>query len=282
MSLEIIGALLFFSISFLGALLIGVGKKVVFRFRTSMTELFERFFSSQFLFFNASTMFYFYSLVLFVAPIGLWWIFSSWFFSVGAVLIILVFPRIAFSIMEIHRRKMIVNALPDVLQQLSGALRAGATFNMALDALVSEREGPIAQEFSLVLREQRLGTRLDDSLENLGDRVKSEDMDIVVSAILIAQDVGGNLAEVLNRLAETLRSKISMEERIQSLTAQGVMQGYVVTALPTFIVLALVVVERKAIMPLFTSLLGWIFLTIIITLQILGGWFIRKIVQVDI
>ena len=90
------------------------------------------------------------------------------------------------------------------------------------------------------------------------------------------------MAEVLTRVADTLRSKISMEERIGALTAQGVMQGYVVTALPSLILATLVVLEKEAIMPLFTSLLGWVFLVLIVSLQICGGWFIRKVVSIDI
>lgn len=251
-------------------------------FQRSLIDRFERFFSSQFLFFNAVHLFALYIVILVLIPAGLFWAGIPWFICVLLVVIILAMPRIVFSLLEKKRKKDIVNALPDVLQQLAGALRAGSTFTTALDALVTERDGPIAQEFSLVLREQRLGTRLDDCLDNLGDRVNSEEMDIVVSAILIAQDVGGNLSEVLNRLADTLRSKISMEERIRSLTAQGVMQGYVVTALPTVIVMALMVVENESMTPLFTTLLGWIFMALILSLQIMGGYFIQKIVKADI
>jgi len=230
----------------------------------------------------ATIAFYAYGCVLLAVPASLWWIRVHWTICVLSVLLLLIIPKVLFGIMAHYRRIAIVESLPDALQQMGGALRAGATFNAAVQSLVAEREGPMSQELSLMLREQRLGIRVDESLENLGDRVKSEEMDIVVSAILIAQDVGGNLAEVLSRLADSLRAKITMEGRIKSLTAQGVMQGYVVTALPTFVMLALLLVEREAIMPLFTSLLGWIFLTIIVSLQLCGGVFIRKIVSIDI
>lgn len=258
------------------------GKSIFQSYQRSLTELSDRFFSSQFMFVNASRMFAAYIAIIVVTPTVFWLLGLPWFVLVFFVVLMMVLPRTVFSIMEKRRRKSIVLALPDTLQQLGGALRAGSTFNAALEALVSERDGPIAQEFSLVLREQRLGIRLDESLENLGERVKSEDIDIVISAILIAQDVGGNLAEVLTRVADTLRSKISMEDRIEALTAQGVMQGYVVTALPTLILAALLMLENQAIMPLFTSLLGWIFLAIILSLQTCGGFFIRKVVSIDI
>ena len=282
MTIHLVLAAFFIAFTFAFAVSFSLAGSVFKSYRKSLTDLFERFFSSQFLFVNASHFFVGYIAFLFGLPIVFILLGLPWFVSISFVVIILFIPRTVFTILERKRRKIIVLAIPDTLQQLGGALRAGSTFNTALEASVAEREGPLAQEFSMVLREQRLGIRLDESLENMGERVKSEEIDIVISAILIAQDVGGNLAEVLTRVADTLRSKISMEERIGALTAQGVMQGYVVTALPSLILAALVVLEKEAIMPLFTSLLGWVFLVIIVSLQICGGWFIRKVVSIDI
>ncbi len=273
---------LFFAFSLGFGVVALIGRDIVTSYQTAITELFERFFSDQFMTVNANQMVAAYFFALLAFPTVLYWVGFPWFIAGVSIIVVLLTPYLAVKVMEGLRRKQIVNSLPDALQQIGAALRAGSTFNTALDSLVSEQEGPLSQEFSLVLREQRLGIGLDVSLEDLGDRVKSEDMDITVSAILIAQDVGGNLAEVLTRLADTLRAKISMEERIRSLTAQGVMQGYVVTALPSFIVLALLLLERESMLPLFTSLLGWVFIAVILTLQTCGGWFIRKIVSIDI
>ena len=273
---------LFVSFTLSAGVLGSLGNQYYRAFQASLIERFERFFSSQFIFLNSVHLCGLYMMATVTLPGLLLWISFPWFICLAVALVILIAPKFVFYVLEKKRRKNIVRVLPDVLQQLSGALRAGATFTTALDAMVTEREGPVTQEFSLVLRENRLGTRLDDCLDNLAERVKSEEMDIVVSAILIAQDVGGNLSEVFNRLADTLRTKITMEERIRSLTAQGVMQGYVVTALPTAIVLGLMVVERESMSPLFTSLLGWIFMAVILCLQITGGFFIQKIVRADI
>lgn len=273
---------LFFAFALAAGALSSLGNQYYRVFQASLIERFDRFFSSQFIFLNSVHLFMLYIAAVVLVPILLWWAKIPWFICLVLSLIILIMPKFVFTALEKKRRKDIVNALPDVLQQISGALRAGATFTTALDALVTEREGPIAQEFTLVLREHRLGTRLDDCLDNLAERINSEEIDIVVSAILIAQDVGGNLSEVFNRLADTLRSKISMEERIRSLTAQGVMQGYVVTALPTVIVVWLMIFENDSMAPLFTSLLGWIFVAIILSLQITGGFIIQKIVRTDI
>lgn len=252
------------------------------RFKTMQVQKIDRFFSNQFVVVNATQCFYAYLAVVIVSPLLLLGLGAPIVVAIGTVVLLFAAPTICFRYMEARRRVDIVRALPDSLQQISGALRAGSTFNTALEALVDEQNGPIAQEFSLVVREQRLGIPLEESLENLGDRINSEEFDIVISAIKIAQDVGGNLAEVFSRLADTLRSKINMEERVRSLTAQGVMQGYVVTALPVLIVVVLSVLETKAMLPLFTSVLGWAFLIVIAVLLATGSWFIRKVVRVDI
>jgi len=282
MNITLVLCALFIALTVGCGVLLSIGSSIFRSYQRSLTELSDRFFSSHFMFVNARKLITAYIASLVITPAVFWILGISWFVSALFVAVLLLLPRAVYSIMEKKRRTSIVLNLPDTLHQLGGALRAGSTINTALEALVSERDGAIAQEFSLVLREQRLGMRMDESLENLAERVKSEDMDIVISAILIAQDVGGNLAEVLTRVADTLRSKISMEERIDALTAQGVMQGYVVTALPTLILIALLILETEAIKPLFTSLLGWLFLVTILGLQICGGFFIRKVVSIDI
>ncbi len=191
-------------------------------------------------------------------------------------------PRFLFSWLAERRKRKINEALPDGLALIAGAMRAGSTFSIAIQALVEEQDGPLGQEFSLLLREQRVGARMEEALDNLAERVQTEEMDLFVSAALIAQEVGGNLSEILQRLSETIRRKLEMEGKIKALTAQGVLQGYVVTALPFMIMLALFFVEPEATKPLFSSLLGWLFLGVIVVLQVIGGITIRKIVRIDV
>ena len=199
-----------------------------------------------------------------------------------ALIILMVSPKYIFARMAERRRNSINLALPDALQQIAGAMRAGSTFITAIQSMVEEQPGPISQEFSLLLREQRLGARLEEALDNLGERVQTEEMDLVISAAMIAQDVGGNLSEILFRLSETIRKKIEMEGKIRALTSQGVLQGYVVSALPFFVLFVLTFIEQEAIEPIYTSLLGWMFLVIILLLQCIGGLMIRKIVRIEI
>jgi tight adherence protein B len=153
---------------------------------------------------------------------------------------------------------------------------------MALQAQVDNGVGDLEQEFAIVLREQRVGLRMEDAMENLAERINSEEVDLMVSAVSIAQDLGGNLAETLQSLSDTIRQKMDMEGKINSLTAQGRLQGYIVSALPFLMLLGFAFFEPDSTMPIFTSLLGWIVLALILTMQLIGGSLIRKLVSIDI
>ncbi|NND93206.1 MAG: hypothetical protein HKN42_20300 [Granulosicoccus sp.] len=199
-----------------------------------------------------------------------------------SVALLLVSPRLLLSRLASRRRVRINQALPDALTQISGAMRAGSTFVIALQSYVDEHDCPLGQEFSLLLREQRVGARLEDALDSLAERVQSEEMDLVVSAALIANDIGGNLAEILQSLSATIRRKLEMEGKVRALTAQGRLQGFVVSALPFAILIPLSFFEPEATRPIFTTLLGWIFLAVIVVMVSVGGLIIRKIVSIDI
>ena len=213
--------------------------------------------------------------LLFVAGFGL--VLAS-----ASVVVLFLAPRLMFAQLARRRRVKINQALPDALTQIAGAMRAGSTFTMAMQSYVEEYKGPLGQELSLLLREQRIGARLEDALDSLAERVQSEEMDLVVSAALIANDIGGNLAEILQSLAETIRRKLEMEGKVGALTAQGRLQGAVVSALPFAILIPLTYYEPEATMPIFNTLLGWLFLFVIVVMVTIGGLFIRKIVNVDI
>ncbi len=213
--------------------------------------------------------------VLFAAGAGL-------VLAASSVAVLFMAPRIMFVQLAKRRRVSINQALPDALTQIAGAMRAGSTFTMAMQSYVDEYKGPLGQELSLLLREQRVGARLEDALDSLAERVQSEEMDLVVSAALIANDIGGNLAEILQSLAETIRRKLEMEGKVGALTAQGRLQGTVVSALPFAILVPLIYYEPEATLPIFSTLLGWMFLGVIIIMVTIGGLVIRKIVDVDI
>lgn len=235
-----------------------------------------------FLFADGKRLLSFYVLALFGVPFALFMLGQPPVFIVLALCALALAPRFLFARLAARRKRQINEALPDGLAQIAGAMRAGATFSTAIQSMVDEQKGPLGQEFGLLLREQRVGARLEEALDNLGERVQTEEMDLVISAALIAQEVGGNLAEILARLSETIRRKLEMEGKIKALTAQGILQGRVVSALPFLILFALFAIEPEATRPIYTGLLGWCFLAVIVVLQIVGGIIIRKIVRIEI
>jgi len=193
-----------------------------------------------------------------------------------------IVPRVAWAVLRNRRRARLVTQLPDGLNMMSGSLRAGAGLQAALEMVVKEMPAPMSQEFSLLLREQRLGLALEDSLRGMAQRLGLEEIDLFVSALTIAKEVGGNLSEILERLASTLRAKATMEGKIRALTSQGKLQGVIVGALPLFLAGALYVMDPKAMTPLFTTPYGWGVMAGIAVLLALGGFFIKKIVTIDV
>jgi tight adherence protein B len=131
-------------------------------------------------------------------------------------------------------------------------------------------------------REQRLGLALEDALETFAARLKLEEVDLIVSAMTIARDVGGNLAEILDQLSRTLRAKAVMEGKIRALTSQGKLQGLVVGSLPVALMFALSYMQPEAMAPLFNTFLGYLVLAVIAAAETAGFFWIRKIVTIDV
>jgi len=197
-------------------------------------------------------------------------------------LVTFALPRIALKLINRRRRLKLVMQLPDVLLMLGSSLRAGTSLQIAMDIAIRETPAPLSQELGVVVREQRLGLDLEDALESMGARLKLEEVDLVVAAMTIARDVGGNLAETLDQLSRTLRAKAIMEGKIRALTSQGKLQGLIVGLLPVFLMLVLSHMQRDAMQPLFHTLIGWAVLGVIAILEGIGFLMIRKIVAIDV
>lgn len=223
-----------------------------------------------------------YLLMLVLTPLGTGLYFSSVVFAGLLFILLAALPRWVIATLVRRRRADITRALPAVLLQIAGAMRAGSTFTTAVRDIAAEHRGPLAQELSLFLREQRMGTPVADALQHLAHRIDTEEVELFVAATVVARSLGGNLAEILQRLAEDLRDRIELETRIRTLTAQGVLQGRVVSLLPMLVLGALLCLEPQAIWPIFTSLLGWGFLAVILALQALGALAIRRLVNIRI
>src|SRR5690606_14647438 len=162
------------------------------------------------------------------------------------------------------------------------ALRAGAGVHAAIGQITSQAATPLSQEFGLVQRLQRLGISFEQSLDDLFVRMPSESTGLLVSALKIATQSGGNLAEALERIAQTLQARQQIQGRIRALTSQGKMQAWIMAGLPLLLMIVLSMLDPAAMHPMWFHPAGWLILAIIFLLEAIGVWLIRKIVNIDI
>lgn len=239
-------------------------------------------FSELFLFFDVSRYFTIYLVLVVALPIVVLAISKDIPVAFLSFLAILFSPYIVLKLLIQQRVKKFERQLPDALMMVAGSLKSGASLSIALDGLIRESPAPLSQEFSLLVRERKLGVEMETALENMERRISLEDLSMFLSAIRISREVGGDLASTLESLADTLRRKLAMEGKIESLTAQGKLQGMVMSGLPFFLMLVLLKLEPDAMQLMFTTKLGWVFLIMILCLQSLGFLAIRKITKIDV
>jgi tight adherence protein B len=181
-----------------------------------------------------------------------------------------------------RRKKKFEAALPDTLQLMSGSLAAGLSLAQSVDTIVREASEPISSEFKRVLVETRLGLSLEDALQGVADRFQSEDFDWVVMAINIQRQVGGNLAELLNTVAGTMREREYIRRQVAALAAEGKLSAYVLGGLPPGFMLYLLLANRTYVMVLFTRPLGWLMLGGGVVILSLGIFWMSRIIKVEV
>lgn len=210
------------------------------------------------------------------------WISGQWWLAAGVVAIGLLAPRMLLQRVRQKRRQRFDRQLPELLQALAGALRAGSGMQRALQHIVTQSTPPLSQEFGLLLREQRMGVSFSQALAHLYQRLPTQSCSLVVSALNIAAQSGGSLAETLEGIAQTLRARHHWMGRIQALTAQGRMQSWIMASLPGFLLLVLYQLEPRAMSLLWSSASGWIVLGLVLVLEGVGIILIRRIVAIDV
>ena len=238
--------------------------------------------ADMFLFVDPNRLFFFNLVAIFVLPALVWLVTRDIPATLAMLAIIILLPGLLYSSMRKKRLRRFEAQLPDGLAMVSGAMRAGASLSIALESLVKELPPPLSQEFELFLKEQRLGVDFADSLKKMEQRNPIPDFSMLVTALLINREVGGNLAETMETLGETLRRKAMMEGKIQSLTAQGKLQGIVMTGLPILLGVLLNFMEPEAMSKLWTTTVGWVVMAVIIFMELMGYFMIRKITSIDV
>lgn len=235
-----------------------------------------------FIFTDASRILAINVAVLIALPV-LAWVLTGNLVLVGLfVVVAFLAPRFVLRFVANRRLRQFEQQLPDALMMMAGALRAGASLAMALDGVATEAKPPISQEFELLQRELRLGVDFGVALEAMEKRVPLLDLSLVTAGMALSREVGANLAETLESLAKTIRAKLQMEGKIRSLTAQGKMQGLVMTCLPLLLIVVLDVMEPEAMAPLFHAWYGWLTMGVIVVTVSIGYHFIRKITTIDV
>ena len=178
-----------------------------------------------------------------------------------------------------RRSRAFGDQLGDALMIMTGSLRSGHGILQALDAVAQESEAPMSEEMSRVVIETRIGRDVSDSLEATAERMDNEDFEWVARAIAIHRELGGDLAEILDNVAQTIRERTRLRAQVKALTAEGRLSGVILFALPFVVVLATRILNPGYIGELFGTPLGQMMLFVAIALMVAGGIWIRKLVQ---
>ena len=174
------------------------------------------------------------------------------------------------------------SALPDAIDLLGRAIRAGHPLSAGFQMVAAELEDPISTEFQRTFEEQRFGLPFDDAIIAMADRVALVDVRILVTAILIQREVGGNLAEVLDNLATIIRARFTIRRQLRVYTAQGRFSGYTLAVLPIIVGFLIYMLNPPYMQLLFTHPIGKMLVFLAVVMQVVGFLWIRKIIDIEI
>ena len=181
------------------------------------------------------------------------------------------------------RRREAFNAqLPEALATMSNALRAGFSMAQAFDSVVDQGEVPMSEEFAILQRQLRVGMSFEDALESLSQRVGSDDLTLVTTAILISRKTGGNVTEIFDKISDTIRARMRIQRKIKSLTAQGRLQGVVVSLMPILLGAVMAAIRPGLMLPFLASATGVVAVAATVALVAAGWLMIRKIIRIDV
>jgi tight adherence protein B len=172
--------------------------------------------------------------------------------------------------------------LVDALQAMANAFKAGLTFPQAIEHVSKEALPPLSQEFGLFVKEVKLGVPLEEALINMAKRVGSDDLELVVVSTNIARQLGGNMAEMFETISTVIRERFRLEGKIDALTSQGKLQGWIVASMPAVLGMVLNSMRPDLMEPMMDHMFGYILVTLIAIMEVLGILIIRRIVNIDI
>ncbi|MFT3904964.1 MAG: type II secretion system F family protein [Steroidobacteraceae bacterium] len=200
----------------------------------------------------------------------------------GSGLAALAVPALWARRLRRRRQQRLRAQLPDALDLLAAGLQAGSGLLSALQQLATHQSAPLLDELQLLLRRQRLGVPLEQTIEQLRVRIPGSETDLLVMAIAVSRQLGGNLSLVLTRLAQTLRQKQAIERKIDALTAQGRLQARIVGLLPLVLMWVMLLMEPRAMHKMFETPAGLAVLGVLITLELSGFLLLRRVLRIDV
>lgn len=230
------------------------------------------------------------------------WLMLSMSFGLGALFFILFWPKVLVglffgSVVTVvgwqmpliivrgiyeKRCNKFVDQMVDGLTVMANGIKSGTNAQQSMQRVVEIMKNPIAQEFQIVLNQTQFGQSFEEALNDLGERIPRPDVQMFVTSVNILKETGGNLAETFQTIVMVVRERQKIEKKIEAMTAQGIMQGLIVTMIPFVLAGVFFAIDPAFIKPMFTTTLGWFLCFTILVLQIIGGIAIKKVVTIKV
>ncbi|MBR0056429.1 MAG: type II secretion system F family protein, partial [Kiritimatiellae bacterium] len=184
---------------------------------------------------------------------------------------------------KVAQRKELFNSqILELTTGLATGMRSGQAFPAALESVSGRIQWPMKEELAIVLREYRRGSDHPEALDRLNQRIPSEDLTLLIGSIRLTTQSGGSLAEVLDRMVEMIRGRREFQDKVKAMTAQGKFEAIAMSLAPLFVFLLLFLIDRPLMLPLVTTLPGWLTIAADATLVTIGFLVIRKIVTIEV
>jgi len=273
----------FISVTVISTSLIGGGRVLFQHYQNRYVQNMSRSLETMFIFLNPKRimnisvvgMFGAFLLTLVITRLNL--VVSIIMAAVG-----LLVPRILLNYYMRKRKKTFELQFVQGLDSLSSSVRAGLSLVQAIETLVQSSIPPLSQEFDLLLREYRIGIPLNEAMQNLARRVESDELDLMVFSVIITRELGGDISEIFEHLAEVIRERHRVMERIDTLTSQGRLQAMVCGSIPFFLYGLLFLWQPVYVMPLFDTPTGRVAIYGVVLLQVMVILIVRKVVNIKV
>lgn len=202
--------------------------------------------------------------------------------SLSGLVIGFFLPRLVVRTLKDRRLRKFNDQLGDAINLMVNSLKAGYSVPIAMETVANDMPPPISEEFRRVVIETGLGISLENALGNMLRRVHSPDLDLLVTAINVQNEVGGTLADILDTISYTIRERVRIQGEIKTLTAQGEITGYVLGGLPFALTAILYILNREYMTRMFTTPCGWIMSGVAVTIVVIGFIIMRKVIQIEV